>query len=409
VITRAECEERDAADPLAHLRERFLLPPGVIYLDGNSLGALPAGVPERIRITVEEQWGKGLIRSWNDAGWVDLPRRVGDRIAGLVGARPGTVVACDSTSINLFKSVEAALTLAPDRRVILTDSGNFPTDLYVMAGVAARHGMEVRSPAPEEVAGSIDGEVAMVALTQVDYRTGRLHDLPEITALAHAAGALSVWDLAHSAGVMPIDLEAAGVDLAVGCGYKYLNGGPGAPAFLYVAPRHLERFHNPIQGWFGHVAPFEFRPDFEAAPGVDRARVGTPHLLSLAALDAALDAFDDVDLREVRVKSVDLTELFLALVDERLDGMGFTVASPRAPSRRGSQVSLRHPEGYAIVQALIERGVIGDFRAPDLCRFGFSPPYLRFVDVWDAVDELVEVMANEVWRDGRHRVRSAVT
>jgi kynureninase len=409
MTTRAECEERDAADHLAHLRNRFLLPPGVIYLDGNSLGALPAGVPGRIRRLVEEEWGTGLIRSWNDAGWVDLPRRVGDRIAGLVGARSGTVVACDSTSVNLFKAVEAALALAPERPVILTDSGNFPTDLYVMAGVAARHGIEVRIRSADEVAAAIDRDVAVVALTQVDYRTGRLHDLPAITAATHAAGAISVWDLAHSAGVMPIDLEAAAVDLAVGCGYKYLNGGPGAPAFLYVAPRHQDRFRNPIQGWFGHAAPFEFRLEFEAAPGVDRVRVGTPHVLSLAALDAALDVFDGVDLVAVRAKSVALTELFLALVDERLDGTGFGVASPREPSRRGSQVSLGHPAGYAVVQALIDRGVIGDFRSPDLCRFGFSPLYGRFVDVWDAVDRLADVMAMGSWKDGRNRVRAAVT
>lgn len=393
---------RDAADPLAPVRERFLLPDGIIYLDGNSLGALPASVPGRMRRIVEDEWGRDLIRSWNVHGWVDLPRTVGDRIARLVGAAPGSVVAADSTSVNLFKAVAAARALRPDRPVVLTDTGNFPTDRYVLEGLA-----DVRAVAPEEVEAAIDETVGVVALTEVDYRTGRRHDMVSITRVAHAAGALAVWDLAHSAGALPVELEACDVDFAVGCGYKYLNGGPGAPAFLYVAPRLLPVARNPIQGWFGHADPFAFSSDFEPARGIDRGRVGTPHVLSLAALDEALRVWDGVDIGDVRRTSVELTGLFIDLVGDACPSL--ETMTPRDPARRGSQVSLRHPDGYAIVQALAERGVIGDFRAPDVLRFGFAPLYVRRVDVHDAVEILREVMVSEAWRDPRHAVRNRVT
>jgi kynureninase len=408
MISRPGCALLDAADPLAAVRGRFLLPDGLIYLDGNSLGALPAHVPERIRDVVETQWGSDLIGSWN-RHWADLPHRVGDRIATLIGAEPGSVVAADSTSINVYKAVDAARRLRPDREVILTDSSNFPTDVYVMRGIADATGAALRIVEPDAVHDAIDGTVAVVALTEVDYRTGRRHRMAEITNRAHDLGAVTVWDLAHSVGAFPVTLSDAGADLAVGCGYKYLNGGPGAPAFLYIAPRHQASFHNPITGWFGHSAPFEFSLEFTPAEGIARARVGTPHILSLVALDAALDVFDDVDMEAVRAKSVALTDLFMDLADERLGGFGFEVATPRSPDDRGSQVSLRHEHAFQIVKALIARNVVGDFRTPDIARFGFAPLYLRYVDAWDAVDVLVDVMHTDAWRDPRFAHRSTVT
>lgn len=407
-MDRDSCVDLDAADPLAGLRERFHLPDGVIYLDGNSLGALPRSVPERLERTVREEWGEQLIRSWNNAGWARLPRQVGDRIARLVGAEPGSVVVCESTTVNLYKVTMAAARMRPDRRHIVTDAGNFPTDIYVMSGVAAQLGLELRVVDPSAVESAIDSDTAVVALTQVDYRTGRRHDMARLTGLAHDVGAVSVWDLAHSAGAFAVDLAECGVDMAVGCGYKYLNGGPGAPAFVYLSPGVQDEFANPIRGWFGHARPFHFELAFDPTDGIDRVRVGTPHVLSMVALDEALRVFDDVELSAVRAKSIALTDLFISLVDERLPGE-FTVATPREPEQRGSQVSLRHLHGYEIVQALIDRGVIGDFRAPDIARFGFAPLYLSHVAVWDAVDVLVDVMANRVWADPRYAVRNAVT
>lgn len=392
---------RDETDPLRVLRDRFVLPDGTIYLDGNSLGALPVGVRERTTEVIETQWSRDLIGSWTKHAWIDLPRRVGDRIARLIGAEPATVVCCDTTSVNLYKAVGAAIDLA-DGRQILTDSGNFPTDLYVMSTLG-----DLTIVDPEDVLGAIDSSVSVVALTEVDYRTGRRHDMAEVTATAHEAGAMVVWDLAHSAGAFPIELAACGVDLAVGCGYKYLNGGPGAPAFIYVSPRLQPEFSNPIRGWFGHTAPFEFRLEWEPVDGIDRAKVGTPHVLSMAALDAALDVFDDVDMEAVRAKSVELTATLIDLVDALVPEV--EVVTPRRAADRGSQVSLRHPDGYAVVQALIERGVVGDFRAPDVMRFGVAPLYVRHVDIFDAVAHLRQVFDEDAWRADRFQQQAIVT
>lgn len=399
MIDRADCLRLDQRDPLAAVRERFVLPDGVIYLDGNSLGAMPAHLPERMHAVVAEEWGRDLIRSWNIHDWVGLPQRVGDRIARLIGVAAGTVVACDSTSVNVFKAVSAALEFT-DRSVVLSDTGNFPTDLYVMSNIA-----EPRIVDPADVIDAISDEIGVVALTHVGYGTGRMYDMGAITDAAHAAGALVVWDLAHSAGAMPLDVSAA--DFAVGCGYKYLNGGPGAPAFLYVRPDRLSGFHNPITGWFGHTAPFDFTLDFVPADGIERGLVGTPHVLSLAALDAALDVFDGVDMRLVRAKSVALTELFIELVEEK--GLPLRLVSPREATERGSQVCFSHPQGHAMVQALIEEGVIGDFRAPDVLRFGFAPLYVRFADVHDAVMMLEEIIADGTHTDPRFAVKRPVT
>jgi kynureninase len=389
----------DAADPLQEVRERFELPDGVIYLDGNSLGALPRHVPARLQTAVIDEWGRDLITSWNRHGWVDLPRRVGDRIAQLIGVGPGTVVAGDSTSINLFKAVSAARTFT-DRSMILSDSGNFPTDLYVMSGIG-----ELRLVEPDDVLGAIDDDVGVVALTHVGYATGRMHDMEAVTRAVHEAGALMVWDLAHSAGAM--DLQLGDSDFAVGCGYKYLNGGPGAPGFIYVRPDLLDEVRNPITGWFGHAAPFDFELEFRPTDGIGRMEVGTPHVLSLIALDAALEAFDGVGMAAVRAKSVVLTESFIELVRRR--DLPLRLVSPVDPGRRGSQVCLAHPHGYAIIQALIERGVVGDFRAPDVIRLGFAPLYLRHVDVFDAVAILADVVDSEAFRDPRFSVRHTVT
>ncbi|MEX1044210.1 MAG: kynureninase [Acidimicrobiia bacterium] len=399
MIHRDDCTDLDAHDPLAHLRERFALPAGVVYLDGNSLGALPSHVSARLHTAVTEEWGRDLIRSWNVNGWADLPYRVGDRLARLIGAPAGSVVCCDSTSVNLFKVVSAALA-STDRTVILSDVGNFPTDLYVMSSLA-----EVRIVESENVIDHITSDVGVVALTHVGFGTGRMHDMAAITQAAHAAGALMVWDLAHSAGAMELDLGDA--DFAVGCGYKYLNGGPGAPAFVYVRPDRISGFRNPITGWFGHAAPFDFDLSFVPAEGIARARVGTPHVLSLVALDSALDVFDEVDMAEVRKKSVSLTSLFIDLVQQA--DLGLRLVSPLDPARRGSQVCFAHPDGYSIIQALIERGVIGDFRAPDILRFGFAPLYVSHTDVFDAVRILVDVVSSEVFRDARYSTKNAVT
>jgi len=406
-LTREDALALDAADELAGVRGRFVLPEGEIYLDGNSLGALPRATAERLRHVVEAEWGRDLIRSWNTAGWIDLPQRVGDKIGRLVGAAAGEVVVADSTSVNLFKALSAALRLRPDRRVIVTERGNFPTDLYVAQGVieqlGGRHAL--RMVERDAVAEAIGPDTAVVMLTHVDYRTGAVHDMAGVTAEAQGQGALMLWDLAHSAGAMPVDLDGCGADLAVGCGYKYLNGGPGAPAFLYVARRYQEAFCQPLTGWMGHAAPFAFGTAYRPAEGIRRALCGTPPVLSLAALEAGVDELLAVDLHAVRRKSLAMTGLFRRLVA----GMGLELAGPEDPAACGSQVSLRHPQGYAIVQALIARGIVGDFRAPDILRFGFAPLYLRFADVWDAAAALRDVLETGAWDRPEFHRRHAVT
>ena len=400
----------DAADPLAPLRDRFVLPDGIIYLDGNSLGPLPAAVTGRLDDVVHAEWGTDLIRSWNTHGWIDLPQRVGDAIAPLVGARPGELVVADSTSINLFKLLTAALRLRPGRRVIVSERGNFPTDLYMAQGLADLVGdVEMRLVERDGLDRAIDDDTAVVMLTHVDFRTGEMHDMEVITRLAHQRGALMLWDLAHSAGAVPVELHACGVDLAVGCGYKYLNGGPGAPAFAFVAERLQNDIETPLPGWMGHAAPFEMGTDYHPAPGIARLLCGTPPILSLAALECGVTALADAGMERLREKSIALTELFIGLVERDCATHGLELASPRDSGRRGSQVSWRSEHGYAVVQALIARGVIGDFRQPDLMRFGFAPAYLRFVDVWDAVTTLRALLDDEAWDRPEHHVRSRVT
>lgn len=385
----------DDQDPLGHLVSRFRLPPGLVYLDGNSLGPLPAHVPEAVGRVIERQWGQHLIAAWNDDGWWDLPRRVGERIARLIGAPEGTVVVSDTTTVSFYKAIHAARRLRPDRPVILTDAGNFPTDLYVLASLADRTGARLEVVEPADVAARLADDVAMVALTHVDYRTGRRHPMAELEDAAEQVGAFTVWDLSHSVGAMELDVSRA--DMAVGCGYKYLNGGPGAPAFLYVNRRHHDMFENPIPGWWGHAEPFAMETSFRAAPGIARAQIGTPPIISLAALDAALDVFDDVDMVALRRKSETLTGYFLELVDARLEG--FRVVTPREPDGRGSQVTLAHPEADRIMEALRDRGVVGDIRPPDLLRFGVAPAYQRYLDVWYAVETIRTVMESAEWRE----------
>jgi kynureninase len=409
-LTRAACEALDRDDPLAARRDLFDLPEGLIYLDGNSLGALPRNVGARLSAAVTGEWGQGLIRSWNTADWIGLPARVGSRIARLVGAEANEVICADSTSVNIFKLAAAALAMRPGRKVIVSEPGNFPTDLYVLQGLAEFAGdVELRTVPADQIADALDEHVALLLLTQVHYKTGRLHDMAGLTRRAHEVGALTLWDLSHSAGALPVDLNACNADLAVGCGYKYLNGGPGAPAFAFVARRHHEAFRSPLSGWMGHARPFEFVDKYEPGQGLARALCGTPPVLGMTALEAALEAFDGIDMAALRTKSMRLGDLFLDLVEARCAGHGFAIACPRDASARGSQVALGHTEGYAIMQALIAREVIGDFRAPDILRFGFTPLYVRHVDVWDAVDRLAQVMDHGEWRDPKFHQKAAVT
>jgi kynureninase len=408
--TREDCVVLDAADPLAPFREEFLLPGGVVYLDGNSLGALPRSTPGRVADMIEREWGRDLIRSWNDAGWWDKPRTLGAKVAPLVGAAADEVVVGDGTSANLFKTLVAALRMS-DRSVVLGEAGNFPTDLYVAEGAASLTGAVQRRVDPDgpELAEALErGDVAVLLLSHVDYRSGTLRDMPGITRLAHEHGALVVWDLCHSAGAVPVDLSGSGADFAVGCTYKYLNAGPGAPAFLYAARRHHAAADQPLSGWHGHARPFDFTADYEPAPGVSRFLSGSQPLVADAALEASLDVWARADLSLVRAKSLAMTDLFL----ERAAEAGISSITPKEHARRGSQVALVQPEegaGYPIVQALIARGVIGDFRAPDVMRFGFTPLYLRYVDVWDAAQALVEVVETGEWRQERFARRGQVT
>ncbi|APH72009.1 kynureninase [Aquibium oceanicum] len=393
----------------ARTRALFELPEGIVYLDGNSLGPLPRAARERVAREVSREWGEKLIRGWNEAGWMDLPETVGDKIARLIGAAKGTVVAGDSTSINLHKALTAAVSLAGPRKVVLSDSGNFPTDLYVaqMALRALGGGHELKVVAPEEVAGTIDDTVAVLMLTQVDYKTGRLHDMQALTAKARENGVVSIWDLAHSAGALPVDLAGADADFAVGCGYKYLNGGPGAPAFIYVRPGLGDRIDPVLAGWMGHEAPFAFDLDYRPAGGIQRMRVGTPPILSMASLDAALDAWDGVSMDDVRDRSIELSERFIAEIEARCPEL--TLASPRDPSARGSQVSVAFREGYAAMQAAIANGLIGDFRAPDIMRFGFTPLYIGMDDVVRAAETIERVMRDKLWDRADYRARAKVT
>ena len=423
MLTREDCLNLDARDPLAPLRALFVIPDDVIYLDGNSLGVLPKATAPRVQQVINDEWGRGLIRSWNTAGWIDLPRRIGDKIARLIGAGPGEVVAADSTSVNLFKVLSAALRLARTgdsaRRVVLSERSNFPTDLYIAESLCRDAGAELVLVAPEEIPARLRPDVAVLLLTQANYRTGLLHDLAALTTAAHAAGALIVWDLAHSAGAMPVDVKGAGADFAVGCGYKYLNGGPGAPAFVWVHPRHAGSFTQPLSGWMGHAAPFDFAPHYRPAEGIARYLCGTPTVLGMVALECGVDTVLAAEplggLAALRAKSIALTDLFVRLIKERGAGHDFTVVSPADPARRGSQVCLTRPEGgYAIMQALIARGVIGDFRAgdalmPDIMRFGFTPLYTRYADVWDAIGHLEAVMRTDEWREPRFNRKHPVT
>ena len=451
MTNKTDCLALDAADPLAPLRAQFELPPDLIYLDGNSLGVLPKATAARVQQVVQQEWGRDLIKSWNTAGWIDLPQRIGNKIAQLVGAGPDELVVADSTSVNLFKVLSAASKIvrqdSPQRRVIVSERSNFPTDLYIAEALCRELGWELVLLQPEEIAPRLGSDVALLMLTHVNYRTGRMHNMAALTAQAHAAGVLTVWDLAHSAGAVPVDLHAAKADFAVGCGYKYLNGSPGAPAFVWANPKHAERFWQPLSGWMGHAAPFAFNSAYRPAAGIARYLCGTPALLSLAALECGVDTVLAAQplggMAALREKSVALTELFAQLVDERCAGLGLTVVSPREAAQRGSQVCLAHDEagasgGYAIVQALIARGVVGDFRAgdaappqgrpeaggapwgqeqsdwgapptPDILRFGFTPLYSRFVDAWDGVEHLRQVMQSGKWREPRFNQRGAVT
>ena len=393
----------------AATRAMFALPEGVIYLDGNSLGALPRAAADRVARTVTGEWGQMLIRGWNQAGWMDMPARVGDRIGRLIGAPAGSVVMGDTLSIKVYQALASAAELRPDRRVILSDTGNFPSDLYIADGLCRTlgDGWRLVTVAPEDVADAIDDSVAVLMLTEVDYRTGRLHDMAALTARAHAAGALTVWDLAHSAGALPVDLAGAGADFAVGCSYKYLNSGPGGPAFIYVAPPLAERVRPALSGWLGHEAPFAFDLDYRPGRGIERMRVGTPPILQLAALDAALDVFDMTTMADIRARSIELSQAFIAAAEAACPGL--TLASPRDPAARGSQVSFRHPEGYAIMQALIARGVIGDFRAPDILRFGFTPLYVTPEDVEGAVAVMADILRTRAWDRPEFKRRARVT
>lgn len=412
ITSRAAALDADARDPLAPLRARFRLPDGVIYLDGNSLGALPVAAPAVVADTVEREWGHDLIGSWNDNGWWALPSRVGDRIGALVGAAAGQVICGDSTTVQLFQALVGLVRANPGRGTIVTDGANFPTDQYVAESVARLLGLRLVRVSPGDIDTVLSdpaaaADIACCSFSAVDYRTGELWDAAAITTRVHAAGALMLWDLAHAAGAVPVALDEIGADAAVGCSYKYLNGGPGAPAWIYVATRHQNRLDLPLTGWQGHAEPFALEPGYRPAPGIERGRVGTPPVLSMRALDAALDVFDGVAMSDVRATSLRLSALVMDFADAHLPQV--EVVTPREPARRGSQVALRMPGAFEVTQALVARGVIGDFRAPDLVRFGLTPLYLRHVDVWDAMDVLRDVLESGAWRDPRYAVRRAVT
>ena len=406
-MTLEQAQALDAADPLREMRQRFMLPGDVIYLDGNSLGALPRATSPHLFDVVGRQWGKDLITSWNRHGWIDWPQRIAAKLAPLVSASPSELLIADSTSVCLFKLLAAAVGARPGRKTILTQERNFPTDLYVAQGLAKMLGLQVRAVPASEIADAIDEDTSVVTLTHVDYRTGDVHDMRAINARAHAAGALALWDLSHSAGAIELDLNASDCDLAVGCGYKYLNGGPGAPAFVYVAARHLDAFDQPLTGWNGHARPFAMEETYEAIPGIGRARVGTPPLLSVLALESALTAFDGITMAQVRERSLSLTGFFLQCLDALCPEL--EVITPREESRRGSQVAVRHDQAYGVVQALIARGVVGDFRVPDVVRLGFAPLYLTHADVLASAEHLRAVLDGKEYADDRYATRATVT
>jgi kynureninase len=396
--TRADCARMDAADTLSAARARFVLPDGVNYLDGNSLGPVPKGVAERVAVVIAREWGVGLIRSWNGAGWFEAPGRVGAKVAPLLGAAPHQVTVTDAISVNLFKAMAAAVRLRPGRSKIVAELGNFPSDNHIVDSVARMFGLSVVYVPAGEIAGAIDGDTAVIELSHVNYRTAEIQDMAQVTAAAHAKGALAVWDLAHSSGSVALKLDADRADFAVGCGYKFLNGGPGAPSHVYVAERHHAGLDQPLQGWYSHKAPFAFTHDFERADGIKSMLCSTPPMLSLLAFETALDAFDGVAMTDVQAKGRALGALMIQLFDERLEKHGFGLSASRDGSRRGNHVSITHAESYRIMQALIARGIIGDFRAPDVMRFGFGPLYVRFVDVFDAVAAIEGILESGAWK-----------
>jgi len=411
LITRASCEALDATDSLAKFRGRFSLPKGMIYLDGNSLGVLPREASGRAVEVIEQEWGVGLIKSWNEAGWWDLPLKLGDKLAQLVGADSGEMVVTDSTGINMYKVMAAALDLVPERRVIVMEGSNFPTDNYMAQGLVAQlnNRYEIRFAEEDELDAAIDEDVAVVCLTQVHYKSGRILDMAALTEKIHGVGAIAIWDLCHSAGAFEVDLNGCNADFAIGCTYKYLNGGPGSPGFIFAAKRHQGVVQQPLTGWWGHAAPFAFERDYRPNDGVRQMLSGTQSILSMAVTEVGLDLFLEADMAQVRDKSKGLTTLFIDLIKQRCEGYGFSLVSSRDADKRGSQVSINHEQGYPIMQALIARGVIGDFRAPLNMRFGFAPLYIGYADVWDAVEHLVQVMESEEWRREEFNQRGAVT
>ena len=408
-ISLSDAQALDAADPLACFRHRFVLPEGVIYLDGNSLGALPRQSITRTSDLVENQWGNSLIRSWNDHGWIEAPQRIGAKIAPLIGAKPNEVIVTDSVTVNLFKLIVAAARLSPDRPVLLSEAGNFHTDLHVASGAAELLGMRLDVLGRDSIADALGADTNLLLLTHVHYKAGFRFDMAEVTAQAKQAGALTLWDLSHSAGAVPLHLNRDGAELAVGCGYKYLNGGPGAPAFLYVAEHLQEQLGSPLRGWMGHAAPFTFTDDYVPAPGISRFLAGTPPILSLAALESGVESFEGAGMDEVWAKSVALFDLFTGLVEERCAGFGLECISPRDADRRGSHISYRHPNAFEVCQALIAARVISDFRYPDVVRFGLTPLYLGFEDIWQAIERLRGILESESWRDPCFAVRGRVT
>ena len=399
--------ELDAADPLRSYRDRFDVPDGVIYLDGNSLGALPKVTRERMRDVIDGEWGEGLIRSWNDADWIGMPTRIGAKIAPLIGAQPHEVIACDSVSVNLFKLISAALAARPGREIVLSEPGNFPTDLYMIEGLE-RQGLAKQRLAPRAaLSDALDEDVALLLLTHAHYKTGEVFDMAALTQAAHRAGALVLWDLSHSGGALPVELNACGVDFAVGCGYKYLNGGPGAPAYAFVAQRHIASLAQPLTGWMGHARPFDFIDEYAPAPGIERLLCGTPPVLAMAALEAGVELVAEIGVDRLWTKSRALSEFFRECLVAH--GCELDLVSPQDPELRGSQLSFRHPHAYAVSQALIARGVIGDFRDPDVLRLGFAPAYLTFADMADAARNVSEVLESGEWRRPQFNQRAAVT